>query len=85
MTELSQVLIVFSHEQGPLRQDVITDTDPAEAFRAYDATARQVAAQAQIEVALIGCDSLDTCTGPAPTTSTASPPWNASSPPGAGG
>jgi hypothetical protein len=29
MTELSQVLIVFSHEQGALRQDVITDTFPA--------------------------------------------------------
>jgi hypothetical protein len=35
MTELSQVLIAFSHEQGALRQDVITDTVPAEAFRAH--------------------------------------------------
>jgi predicted metal-dependent HD superfamily phosphohydrolase len=60
MTELSQFLIVFNHEQGALHQDITVFDDPAEALRAYDAAERHFAEQEHIEVVLIGSDSLDT-------------------------
>ncbi len=60
MTELSQFLIVFDHDQGALHQDVTVVADPAEALHAYDATERHVSEQAHIEVVLIGSVSLDT-------------------------
>jgi hypothetical protein len=60
MTQLSQFLIVFSHERGALHQDVSIFVDPAEALSAYDAAERHLAEHAHIEVVLIGSDSLDT-------------------------
>jgi hypothetical protein len=60
MAELSQFLIVFDHDRGALRQDVTIFVDPAKALSAYDAAERHFAEQAQIEVVLIGSDSLDT-------------------------
>ena len=40
MTELSQFLIVFNHEQGAMHQEVTVFTDPTEALRAYDPAER---------------------------------------------
>jgi hypothetical protein len=57
MAELSQLLIVFNHEQGALHQDV---ADAAEALRAYNAAERHFAEHEHIELVLIGSDSLDT-------------------------
>ena len=60
MTELSQFLVVFDHQQGAMHQEVASFVDSAEALRAYDAAERHFAEQAHIEVVLIGSDSLDT-------------------------
>ena len=60
MTELSQFLIVFNHEQGAMYQEVDIFADSAEALRAYDAAERHFAVQEHIEVVLIGSDSPDT-------------------------
>jgi predicted metal-dependent HD superfamily phosphohydrolase len=60
MTELSQFLIVFNHEQGAMHQEVDIFADAADALRAYDAAERHFAKQEHIEVVLIGSDSLDT-------------------------
>ncbi len=60
MTELSQFLIVFDHEQGALHQEVTVFVDVADALRAYDAAERHFTEQEHIEVVLIGSDALDT-------------------------
>jgi hypothetical protein len=60
MTELSQFLIVFDHQQSALHQEVTVFADAADALRAYDAAERRFAKQEHIEVVLIGSDSLDT-------------------------
>ncbi len=60
MTELSQFLIVFNHQQSALHQEVAVFADTADALRAYDAAERHFAEQEHIEVVLIGSDSLDT-------------------------
>jgi hypothetical protein len=57
---LSQSLMVFNHQQGPLHQDVAIFAEVAETLRAYDAAERNLAEQEHIEVVLIGSDSLDT-------------------------
>jgi hypothetical protein len=60
MTELSQFLIVFDHQQAAPHQDIAVFADAADALRAYDAAERHLAEQEPIEVVLIGSDSLDT-------------------------
>jgi len=41
MTELSQFLIVFDHQQAAPHQDIAVFADAADALRAYDAAVRR--------------------------------------------
>ena len=51
MTELSQFLIVFDHQQAAPHQDITVFADAADALRAYDAAERHFAEQEHIEPA----------------------------------